>query len=97
MNELLKQHNIKSSKFEDLVDTSLKVHEANKEELGIICGFDFIYDQERDNWHLLEYHSRPMVGDYSKRQGISYKTKEDRITAEGRVRATALVKTLRKR
>ena len=93
---LLKEHDIKSSKFDELIDTSLKVHEQNREELGIICGFDYIYDQEKENWFLLEYHSRPMVGDYSKRQGINYDTKEDRITAEGRVRATALVKTLKK-
>ena len=64
--------------------------------MGIICGFDYIYDQEKENWFLLEYHSRPMVGDYSKRQGINYDTKEDRITAEGRVRATALSLTLKK-
>ena len=38
-----------------------------------------------------------MVGDYSKRQGIPYVTKEDRITAEGLVRATALNKTLSKK
>ena len=93
---LLKEHDIKSSKFDELIDTSLKVHEQNREELGIICGFDYIYDQEKGNWFLLEYHSRPMVGDYSKRQGINYDTKEDRITAEGRVRATALSLTLKK-
>ncbi len=38
-----------------------------------------------------------MVGDYSKRQGIAYNTKEDRITAEGMVRATALNKALTKK
>ena len=90
-------NHLKSDKFDELVQTSLDVHEANKKELGIICGFDYIYDQETDNWHLLEYHSRPMVGDYSKRQGIPYVTKEDRITAEGMVRATALNKVLTKK
>ena len=94
--KLLEKHNIKSDKFEELIQTSLDTHEHNKDELGIICGFDYIYDPERDNWFMLEYHSRPMVGDYSKRQGIPYVTKEDRITAEGLVRATALNKTLKK-
>ena len=37
-----------------------------------------------------------MVGDYSKRQNISYESKEDKVTAEGRVRATALNLTLKK-
>jgi len=94
---LLEEHDIKSDKFDELVQTSLDVHEANKKELGIICGFDYIYDKETGKWNLLEYHSRPMVGDYSKRQGIAYNTKEDRITAEGMVRATALNKALTKK
>lgn len=94
--ELLESHNINSELFKHLVDSSKDVHEALRKELGIICGFDYIYDKERDKWFLLEYHSRPMVGDYSKRQGISYNTKEDRLTAEGRVRATALSLVLKK-
>ena len=38
-----------------------------------------------------------MVGDYSKRQGLSYDTKKDKLTAEGRVRATALSLVLKKK
>ena len=95
--ELLESHNIESNKFHELVDISKNVHERLKRELGIICGFDYIYDKEKDKWFLLEYHSRPMVGDYSKRQGISYDTSEDRISAEGRVRATALSLALKKK
>ena len=72
------------------------MHEECKRELGIICGFDYIYDQERKEWFLLEYHSRPMVGEYAKRQGLSYDTVEDKLTAEGRVRATALSLVLKK-
>ena len=94
--ELLDAHNIKSEKFEELVQASLDAHEAFKNELGIICGFDYIYDQEKDNWNLLEYHTRPMVGDYSKRNGLIYNTREERIEAEGRVRATALSLKLKK-
>lgn len=94
--KLLEVHNIKSEQFEQLVDTAKKVHEKFKSELGIICGFDFIYDKEKEKWFLLEYHSRPMVGDFSKRQGIKYETREDRLTAEGRVRATALSLVLKK-
>ena len=93
---LLKNHNIDSDQFYDLLAASKKVHTEFKSELGIICGFDYIYDVEKDKWFLLEYHSRPMVGDYSKRQGLSYETKEERNTAEGRVRATALSLTLKK-
>lgn len=37
-----------------------------------------------------------MVGDYSKRQGIPYSNLDERIAAEGRVRATAFLKTLQK-
>ena len=95
-NELLDSHNIKSDKFDELVDSSLRVHKEFEQELGIICGFDYIYNAEEDRWYLLEYHSRPMVGDYSIRQGIPYETKNDRISAEGRVRATALSLTLKK-
>jgi len=94
--ELLDSHNIKSEKFDDLVQASLDVHKNNKKELGIICGFDYIYDQEKENWNMLEFHSRPMVGDYSKRQNINYNSLEEKITAEGRVRATALSLSLKK-
>lgn len=93
---LLKEHNINSSQFSNLLKATKDVHEEYKSELGIICGFDYIYDAEREKWFLLEYHSRPMVGDYSKRQGINYQSNEDRLTAEGRVRATALGLTLKK-
>ncbi len=93
---LLDLHNIDSDQFRDLVQSSQDVHEELHQELGIICGFDYIYDREREKWYLLEVHSRPMVGDYSKRQGIRYRTKDDRVVAEGRVRATALAKTLQK-
>ena len=94
--KLLDSHNIKSEKFDEVVQASLDAHNKFKKELGIICGFDYIYDQEKDKWDLLEYHTRPMVGDYSKRQGIIYNTREERIEAEGRVRATALSLTLKK-
>ena len=93
---LLKEHNIDTDQFINLLDTSKKVHNKYESELGIICGFDYIYDKDKEKWFLLEYHSRPMVGDYSKRQNISYESKEDKVTAEGRVRATALNLTLKK-
>ncbi len=93
---MLNHHNINSEQFHELVSASQFVHEQFKSELGIICGFDYIYDQERKQWFLLEYHSRPMVGDYSRRQGIAYQTNEERLSAEGRVRATALSLELRK-
>ena len=93
---ILQRHRISSDNFSNLVEISKDVHEKFKTELGIICGFDYIYDADKDQWFLLEYHSRPMVGDYSRRQGIHYDTKEDRLEAEGRVRATALGLTLRK-
>jgi len=95
--ELLNSHNIDSDNFEKIVETSKDINEEYESELGIICGFDYIYDKEKDNWYLLELHSRPMVGDYSKRQGLPYTTKEDRLTAEGRVRATSLSLVLKKR
>ena len=93
---LLEDHHISSKKFQKLVTSSKDLHEEYRRELGILCGFDYIYDEEKQKWFLLEYHSRPMVGDYSKRQGISYETNEDRLIAEGRVRATALSLILRK-
>ena len=94
--ELLKQHNINSEEFSKLISSTQNVHEKYKSELGIICGFDYIYDEEKEKWFLLELHSRPMLGDYSKRQGIKYQTDGDKKTAEGRVRATALKLTLNK-
>ena len=94
---LLEQHNINSKQFEELVNTSCKIHHEFNKELGVICGFDYIYDKNSNKWYLLEYHSRPMVGDYSKRQGIPYSTNNDRLTADGRVRATALSLVLRKK
>jgi len=38
-----------------------------------------------------------MVGDYSKRQGISYSSGEDKLEAEGRVRATSLSRVMIKK
>lgn len=93
---ILDSHHIPSDKFDEVIQASQDVHEECKRELGIICGFDYIYDQERKKWLLLEYHSRPMVGEYAKRQGLSYDTVEDKLTAEGRVRATALSLVLKK-
>ncbi len=93
---LLKEHDIDTDQFINLLDISKKVHNKYESELGIICGFDYIYDKDKEKWFLLEYHSRPMVGDYSKRQNISYESKEDKVTAEGRVRATALNLKLQK-
>ena len=94
---LLESHAIKSEQFHHLIEVSESVHEACKSELGIICGFDYIYDIERKQWFLLEYHSRPMLGDYSKRQRIKYNTEQDSIKADGRIRATALALTLKKK
>ena len=94
---LLDAHNIDSDQFKNVVKTSQDIHEELKSELGILCGFDYIYDKNKQKWFLLEYHSRPMVGDYSRRQDIPYETNSDRLTADGRVRATGLVLTLMKR
>ncbi len=93
---LLNKHNIDSEQFQRLIEVTKNVHERYQKELGIISGFDYIFDEERQTWFLLEYHSFPMVGDYSKRQGIQYETREQRLTAEGRVRATALNLKLQK-
>jgi len=93
---LIESHNLDGEDFYNLVENTKSVHEEFKKELGIICGFDYIFDKDKEKWYLLEYHSRPMVGDYSKRQGISYQTKEDRLEAEGRVRATSLSLVLKK-
>lgn len=93
---LLDSHHISSDQFYELIDATQETHKKLHSELGIICGFDYIYDKDRDKWFLLEYHSRPMLGDYSKRQGIKYETKEDRLSVDGRVRATALSLVLKK-
>ena len=94
--DLLESHNIESNDFNNLIDASSKTHKECKKELGILCGFDYIYDEDKNKWYLLEYHSKPMVGDYSIRQNIPYRTKEDRIAADGHVRATALALELKK-
>ena len=93
---LLNSHGINSEQFAKLIKATREVHERYRRELGIICGFDYIYDREKEKWFLLEYHSRPMVGDYSKRQGLIYGDKDSRKEADGRVRATALALTLKK-
>lgn len=93
---LLECHGINSSAFQKLIRAAKEVHKEYHIELGILCGFDFIYDQERKKWFLLEFHDKPMVGDYSNRQGINYETIEERLEADGKVRATALSLTLKK-
>ena len=93
---LLENHDINSNTFQKLIQATKEVHQKYAKELGIICGFDFIYDRKREKWYLLEYHDKPMVGDYSKRQGIRYSEKKERLEADGRVRATALSLALKK-
>lgn len=95
--EILDRHNVDSKEFHNLINSSQEVHKTFNKELGIICGFDYIYDKDKDKWFLLEYHSRPMFGEFSKAQGIPYETEEDRLSAEGRVRATALSLVLKKK
>lgn len=93
---LLEQHDIPSQAFQELVDSSMRVHNKLSKELGIICAFDYIYDRNRKKWFFLEYHTGPMIGDYCRRQGIAYGTSEEHKIADGRVRATALCKVLEK-
>ena len=95
--KLIDMHNINQDQFYELLTTSCDIHKKYSEELGIICGFDYIYSVDKDKWYLLEYHSRPMLKDYSTRQNISYITPDDKSTAEGRIRATALSLTLKKK
>ena len=94
--KMLKKHKIDSEEFAKVVKATKEVHDQYCSELGMICGFDYIFDRFKKKWFLLEYHSRPMLGDYSRRQGIIYDTRDDRKVADGRVRATALSLTLKK-
>lgn len=94
--EILDAHHVDSKQFHDLIETAETVHESCKSDLGIICGFDFIYDGDQDKWSLLEYHTKPMFGPYVTRQNIPYETVQERIAADGRVRATALSLQLQK-
>lgn len=93
---LLKEHGIETDKFRNVIESSKEVHNKFKSELGIICGFDYIYDREKDEWFLLEYHSKPMLKVYSKRQNIPYITDKQKMEARGRVKATALTLTLKR-
>ena len=88
--EMLNRHNINSKEFKNIINASKRVHKEYESEIGIICGFDYIYDKNKNKWFLLEYHERPMLKDYSKRQNINYQTEEEKLEAEGRIRATAL-------
>lgn len=94
--KMLEKHEIDSEEFAKIVRATKEVHSEYCSELGIICGFDYIYDRIKNKWFLLEYHSRPMLGDYSMRQGLAYTTPEERKEADGRIRATALSLTLKK-
>ena len=93
---ILDAHHIDSYQFEELIDASLSAHEQCQSELGILCGSDFIYDKDKEQWYFMEFHSKPMVGSYSMYQGLSYETRDDHIIADGRVRATALSLELKK-
>ena len=94
--KILSLHDINSDQFRKVVSASQDLHELLHSELGILCGFDYIYDKEKQKWFLLEYHSVPMVGDYVKRFGFSYDNPLRKKYAEGHVRATALCKKLEK-
>ena len=94
--EILGMHKLTSDQFHNVVEASRQVHSRFKTELGILCGFDYIYDRNKEKWYLLEYHGKPMVGDYAVACGLPYNHKPDIISADGLVRATALSLTLRK-
>ena len=94
---ILDKHNIPSDGYYNLINAAKRAHSKCGRELGILCGFDFIYDESRNKWFLLEYHGRPMVGDYAVENGLPYKSKEDRIVSDERTRATALSLALKKR
>lgn len=93
---ILTLHDIDSDQFRKVVSASQDLHELLESELGIICGFDYIYDKDKKKWFLLEYHSIPMVGDYAKRFGYKYDSQYNKNIADGHVRATALCKKLEK-
>ena len=93
---VLDSHRYDRDEFDSLFQASKSVHEHCKKELGIICGFDYIYDFERDKWFFLEYHTKPMLKSYCNYQGIDYNNDADRLVADGRVTATALSLTLKK-
>ncbi len=94
---LLADHSIGNEEFNRVMQAASQAHVACRTELGNICGFDFIFDNVKKIWHLLEYHEKPMVGDYVRRQDISYKTKGEHLVADGLVRATSLVLELKRK
>ena len=94
---IIDSHEIPSEEYDKVITAARYAHLKCKTEMGIICGYDFIYDREKRKWLLLEYHNKPMVGDYAVFNGLPYKTHEDIIEADSRARATALSLTLKKK
>ena len=94
---IIDSHEIPSEEYDKVITAARYAHTKCKTEMGIICGYDFIYDKEKRKWLLLEYHSKPMVGDYAVFNGLPYKTPEDIIESDSRARATALSLTLKKK
>ena len=94
---LLENHNLTSERFENLVEASLNVHTTLKKDIGCLCSFDYIYSAEENKWYVLEYHMKSMFNEYAARWSIPYQTKEERIAASGRVRATSLALTMQKK
>ena len=94
---LLYRHRVDDYSFFRVVEAAKNVHKEYEDELGILCGFDFIYDSQKEKWFWLEHHTKPLFPDYARRQGLSYDSYEDKRKAQGQVRATALTLTLQKK
>lgn len=61
------QENKLPSELEEVVTNVAKYC---KREIGAICGMDFIYDVQDNNWKFLEEHEYPMLYTYAEKYSL---------------------------
>ena len=72
--EILKAHGIDSSHPEipsDLVEISSNIARRCNQELGIICGIDFIFNERDNKWYYLEIQAFPAIEEWAFPRDIS--------------------------
>lgn len=57
---------------DNIKQAALEVALKCKQELGAICGMDFIYNEEEKKWYFLEEHEFPMLISYTEKFQLPY-------------------------
>ena len=104
--EILKKHHIAEdgSLPSNVLDFCWDFSTELQEELGSVNGYDFIYDENKEQWYFLEEHCYPMLQAYCKMHNLPYLDNEEdsfdstlyQVQADGMARIHALSLSMEK-